>query len=111
MGGASPGLVVLSAKRNQADQVRRSKPVRSTPLWSLLQFLLPACVVLRWQHQTPGSCWTIFKNRSQASPGSEQEQKQSREQQIRADREPLLRPSLLTERTMLAAGRLRSPSF
>lgn len=45
----------------------------------------PSCVALRWQHQTPVSCWTVFKNRSQASPGSEQEQKQSREQQIRAD--------------------------
>lgn len=45
----------------------------------------PSCVALRWQHQTPLSCWTVFKNRSQASPGSEQEQKQSREQQIRAD--------------------------
>lgn len=61
VGGANPRLMVLGAIRNQAEQTRRSKPVRSMLLWSLLQFLLPGwcldpspdfllCDGLWWRH-------------------------------------------------------------
>ena len=39
VGGVIPGLVVLSSIRKQAEQAMRSKPVSSTPPWSLLQVL------------------------------------------------------------------------
>jgi hypothetical protein len=40
VGGAIPGLVVLSSIREQAEEARRSKPVSSTPPWPVHQFLL-----------------------------------------------------------------------
>jgi hypothetical protein len=39
--GAIPGLVVLGSIREQAEQTRGSKPVRSIPPWPLHQLLLP----------------------------------------------------------------------
>jgi hypothetical protein len=43
--GATPGLVVVGAIRKQAEQAIGSKPVSSTPPWSLLQFLpLGSCL-------------------------------------------------------------------
>jgi hypothetical protein len=41
VGGAIPGLVVLSSIRKQAEQARESKPVRGIPPWCVHQFLLP----------------------------------------------------------------------
>ena len=35
VGGAIPGLVVLSSIRKQAKQARRSKPVSNIPPWPL----------------------------------------------------------------------------
>jgi hypothetical protein len=40
VGGAIPGLVVLSSIREQAEQARGSKPVRNIPPWPLHQLLL-----------------------------------------------------------------------
>lgn len=40
--GASPGLVVLGARRNQVEKSMRSKPVNSTPSFLLLLLLPPA---------------------------------------------------------------------
>ena len=42
VGGAIPGLVVLGSIREQAEQVRGSKPVKNIPPWPLHQLLLPA---------------------------------------------------------------------
>ena len=39
MGGAIPGLVVLSSIREQAEQAMENKPVRGTPPWPLHQLL------------------------------------------------------------------------
>ena len=41
MGGAIPGLVVLSSVRKQIEQAKGSKPVSSTPPWPLPQLLPP----------------------------------------------------------------------
>jgi hypothetical protein len=41
VGGAISGLVVLGYIREQAEQVRGSKPVRNIPPWPLHQLLLP----------------------------------------------------------------------
>jgi hypothetical protein len=41
VGGAIPGLVVLSSIRKQAEQDRGSKPVRNISPWPLHQLLLP----------------------------------------------------------------------
>jgi hypothetical protein len=41
VGGTTSGLVVLGSIRKQAEQARRSKPVRNIPPWPLLQLLLP----------------------------------------------------------------------
>jgi hypothetical protein len=41
MGGAIPGLVVLGARREQAEQARGSKPVSTIPPWPRHQPLLP----------------------------------------------------------------------
>jgi len=41
VGGAVPGLVVLGAIREQAEQARGSKPVSNIPPWPLHQLLLP----------------------------------------------------------------------
>jgi hypothetical protein len=41
VGGTISGLVVLGSIREQAEQARRSKPVRNIPPWPLHQFLLP----------------------------------------------------------------------
>jgi hypothetical protein len=40
VGGAISGLVVLGSIREQAEQVRRSKPVKNIPPWPLHQLLL-----------------------------------------------------------------------
>jgi hypothetical protein len=40
MGGTISGLVVLGSTREQAEQVRRSKPVKNIPPWLLHQLLL-----------------------------------------------------------------------
>jgi hypothetical protein len=40
VGGAIPGLVVLSSIREQAEQARRSKPVKNIPPWLLYLLLL-----------------------------------------------------------------------
>jgi hypothetical protein len=40
VGGAIPGLVVLGSIREQAEQARRSKPVKNIPPWPLHQLLL-----------------------------------------------------------------------
>jgi len=42
VGGAIPGLVVLSSIREQAEQARGSKPVSNSPIWPPHQLLLPA---------------------------------------------------------------------
>lgn len=39
VGGATPGLLVFGAIRNQAEEAMMSKAVRSTHSWFLLQFL------------------------------------------------------------------------
>jgi hypothetical protein len=41
VGGTISGLVVLGSVREQAEQVRESKPVSSIPPWPLHQLLLP----------------------------------------------------------------------
>ena len=41
-GGAIPELVVLGSIRKQVEQVMRSKPVSSTPPWSLHQLQVAA---------------------------------------------------------------------
>ena len=41
MGGTISGLAVLGSIREQAEQARRSKPVRNIPPWPLHQLLLP----------------------------------------------------------------------
>ena len=41
VGGAIPGLVVLSSIRKQAKQARGSKPVSNIPPWPLHQLLFP----------------------------------------------------------------------
>jgi hypothetical protein len=41
VGSAIPGLVVLSSIREQAEQVRRIKPISNIPPWPLHQLLLP----------------------------------------------------------------------
>ena len=41
VGGSTAGLVVLRALRKQAEQAIGIKPISSTPLWPLLQFLPP----------------------------------------------------------------------
>jgi hypothetical protein len=41
VGGTFSGLVVLGSIREQADQARGSKPVRTIPPWPLHQLLLP----------------------------------------------------------------------
>ena len=41
MGGAISGLVVLGSIREQAEQTRRSKPVKKILPWLLHQLLLP----------------------------------------------------------------------
>lgn len=38
-GSAFPGNMVLVSVKKQTERARRSKPTRSTPSWSLLQFL------------------------------------------------------------------------
>jgi hypothetical protein len=40
-GGTISGLAVLGSIREQAEQVRGSKPVRNIPPWPLHQLLLP----------------------------------------------------------------------
>jgi hypothetical protein len=40
VGGAIPGLVVLDSIRKQAEQVRGSKPVSSTPMGLCISFFL-----------------------------------------------------------------------
>jgi hypothetical protein len=40
VGGAISGLVVLGSIREQAEQARRSKPVKNIPPWPLHQLLL-----------------------------------------------------------------------
>jgi hypothetical protein len=47
VGGATPGLVALGSIRKQAEQARRSKPVSSTPPWSLHQLLPPSFCPVR----------------------------------------------------------------
>ena len=49
LNSAIPGLVVLSSikKKKQAEQAMRSKPVSSTPPWSLHQFLCPGVYPVR----------------------------------------------------------------
>jgi hypothetical protein len=42
VGGAIPGLVVLSSIRKQAEQAGGSNPVSSTPSWPLHQRLPPS---------------------------------------------------------------------
>jgi hypothetical protein len=42
VGGAIPGLVVLSSTRKQAEQARGSKPVSNISPWPLHQLLLTA---------------------------------------------------------------------
>jgi hypothetical protein len=42
LGGTISGLVVLGSIREQAEQARRSKPVKNIPPWPLHQLLLPA---------------------------------------------------------------------
>jgi len=41
VGGATPGKVMLSSIRKQAEQAIRSKSVSSTPPWPLLQLAPP----------------------------------------------------------------------
>jgi hypothetical protein len=41
VGGTISGLVVFGSIREQAEQARRSKPVKNIPPWSLHQLLLP----------------------------------------------------------------------
>jgi hypothetical protein len=41
VGGAIPGMVVLSSLRKKAEQDRGSKPIRNIPPWPLHQLLLP----------------------------------------------------------------------
>jgi hypothetical protein len=41
VGGTISGLVVLGSIREQAEQARGSKPVKSIPPWPLHQLLLP----------------------------------------------------------------------
>jgi hypothetical protein len=41
VGGAISRLVVLGSIREQAEQTRRSKPVKNIPPWPLHQLLLP----------------------------------------------------------------------
>jgi hypothetical protein len=41
VGGAISGMVVLGYIREQAEQARGSKPVKSIPPWPLHQLLLP----------------------------------------------------------------------
>ena len=40
VGGAIPGLVDLGSIREQAEQARKSKPVKNIPPWPLHQLLL-----------------------------------------------------------------------
>jgi hypothetical protein len=40
VGGAISGLVVLDSIREQAEQARRSKPVKNIPPWILYELLL-----------------------------------------------------------------------
>ena len=51
MGGAIPGLGVLGSIREQAEQARGSKPVKTIPPWPLHQLLLPD--VLEFQSRLP----------------------------------------------------------
>ena len=39
--GATPGLEVQGSLRQQAKQAMENKTVSSTPLWPLVQFLVP----------------------------------------------------------------------
>jgi hypothetical protein len=41
VGGTIPGLTVLGSIREQAEQARENKSVRSIPPWPLHQLLLP----------------------------------------------------------------------
>jgi hypothetical protein len=41
VGGTISGLVVLGSIREQAEQARKSKPVKNIPPWPLNQLLLP----------------------------------------------------------------------
>jgi hypothetical protein len=41
VGGAISGLAVLGSIGKQAEQTRRSKPVKNIPPWPLHQLLLP----------------------------------------------------------------------
>jgi hypothetical protein len=41
VGGTIPGLVVLGSIREQAEQARRSKPIKNIPPGPLHQLLLP----------------------------------------------------------------------
>ena len=41
VGGPISGLAVLDSIREQAEQARRSKPVKNIPPWPLHQLLLP----------------------------------------------------------------------
>jgi len=41
VGGAIPRLVVLGSIREQAEQVRGSKPISNIPPWPLHQLLIP----------------------------------------------------------------------
>jgi hypothetical protein len=41
VGGTISGLVILGSIREQAEQARRSKPVKNIPPWPLYQLLLP----------------------------------------------------------------------
>ena len=53
MGGAIPGLVVLSAiKTKQAEQAMESKPESSSPSWPLPQ-LLPSGSRREFLHRPP----------------------------------------------------------
>ena len=45
VGCSIPGLIVLGSIREQAEQVRGSKPVRNIPPWPLHQFLFPDLLV------------------------------------------------------------------
>jgi hypothetical protein len=51
VGGAIPGLGVLGSIREQAEQARGSKPVKTIPPWPLHQLLLPD--VLEFQSRLP----------------------------------------------------------
>jgi hypothetical protein len=66
--GAKPWLMVLGSIRKRAEQVRGSKPVRSTPPWPLHQFLLPGSFPVWNLILTSFKKWTAISKNKPKNP-------------------------------------------